>query len=79
MHNGLQRWLASDAHCDGAGADHAWAFEWRDGGVYVLTEETQTGWLARLGALTRPGRMSRWHQRWLEVLGKVAGREVAQV
>jgi hypothetical protein len=22
-----------------------------DGGVYVLTEETQNGWLARLGAL----------------------------
>ena len=43
--------------------------------MYVPTEETQNGWLARLGALVMPGRMSRWHQRWLEELGKVAGRE----
>ena len=43
--------LAWDAHCDGVHAYHAWAFERRDGGVYVLTEETQTGWLARMGAL----------------------------
>jgi hypothetical protein len=47
-------------------AYHAWAFERRDSGVYVLTEETQNGWLARLGALVMPGRMSRWYQRWLE-------------
>jgi hypothetical protein len=32
----------------------AWAFEKRDGGVSVLTEETQNGWLARLGALVMP-------------------------
>ncbi len=55
---------------------HAWAFEKRDRGVYVLTEQTQNGWLVRLGALVMPNRMSRWHQRWLEGLGKVAGREV---
>ncbi len=58
--------LAWDAHCNGVHAYHAWAFEKRDGGVYVLTEETQTGWKARLGALVMPGRMSRWHQRWFE-------------
>ncbi len=68
--------LAWDAHCDGVRADHAGAFERRDGGVYVLTEETQNGWLARLGAAVMPGRKSRWHQRWLEGLGQVAGREL---
>ena len=68
--------LAWDAHCNDLHAYHAWAFERRDGGVYVLTEETQNGWLARLGALAMPGRMSRWHQRWLEELGRVAGREM---
>jgi hypothetical protein len=51
-------------------------FEKRDGGVYVLTDETQNGWLARLGALVMPGRMGRWRQRWLEGLGRVAGKEV---
>ena len=65
--------LAWDAHCNGMHAYHAWAFERRDAGVYVLTEETQNGWLTRLGALVMPGRMSKWHQRWLEGLGQVAG------
>lgn len=41
--------LAWDAHCNEVQAYHAWAFENRDGGVYVLTEETQTGRLTRLG------------------------------
>jgi hypothetical protein len=60
--------LAWDAHCTGVHAYHAWALERRDGGVYVLTEETQNGWLARLGSLAMPNRMHRWHQRWLEEL-----------
>jgi hypothetical protein len=64
--------LEWDAHCNGVHAYHAWVLERTDGGVYVITEETQTGWLARLGALVVPNRMSRWHQRWLEGLGKVA-------
>jgi hypothetical protein len=58
--------------CNGVHAYHAWAFEKRDGGVYVLTEETQTGWKARLRALVMPHRMSRWHQSWLEGLGEQA-------
>jgi hypothetical protein len=33
-------------------------------------------WKARLGALVIPGRMSKWHQRWLAELGRVAGREL---
>jgi len=48
----------------------------RDCGVYMLTEVTQNGWLARLGALVMPGRMSRWHQRWLVGLGDVARMRV---
>jgi hypothetical protein len=38
----------------------------------VLTEETQNGWLTRLGALVMPGRMWRGHERWVEGLGKMA-------
>jgi hypothetical protein len=55
--------------------------DWRrDGGVYVLTEETQYGWLARLGALAMPGRMSKWHQRWLgEDGGKGSAVRDAQI
>jgi hypothetical protein len=64
--------LAWDAHCNGVHAYHAWAFEKRAGGVYVLTEETQNGWLARLSSLFMPNRMSKWHQRWLEQLEQVA-------
>jgi hypothetical protein len=64
--------LAWDAHCDGVHAYHKRAFERMDGGVYMLTEKTQTGWKARLGALVMPSRMSKWHQRWLAELGKVA-------
>ena len=33
-------------------------------------------WKARLGALVMPGRMLKWHQRWLAELGRVAGREL---
>jgi translation initiation factor 6 (eIF-6) len=36
----------------------------------------KAGWLARLGALVMPGRMSKWHQRWLEELKEVAEKEV---
>lgn len=57
-------------------AYHAWAFEKKDGGVYVLTEETQNGRLARLGALVTPDRMLKWHQRWLEEWGGNQHREM---
>ena len=67
--------LAWDAHCNGVHAYHAWAFERSvGGGVAALTEETQNGWLARLGALAMPNRMSKWHQRWLEGLQQQAMR-----
>jgi hypothetical protein len=67
-----QERLAWDAHCNGVHAYHAWAFESRNGGVYALTEETQNGWLARLGSLAMPNRMHKWHKRWLEGLQEMA-------
>jgi len=39
-----------------------------DGSTHVLTEETQNGWLARLGKLLMPNRMAANHQLWLEGL-----------
>jgi hypothetical protein len=41
-------------------------------GVYVLTEETQNGWLARMSSLLMPNRMSTWHQRWLKEAQELA-------
>ena len=64
--------LAWDARCRGVHAYHAWAFERRSGGLYVLTEETQNGWKAWLGSKLKPKQMSDWHQRWLEALSEVA-------
>jgi hypothetical protein len=42
--------------------------EKRSPGCYVLTEETQNGWLARLNNSLRPRNMSQQHQNWLEGL-----------
>jgi len=58
----------------GLGVDvyHAWLIEPRSSGCWVLTEETQYGWAARLGHLAMPSRMHRWHQIWLERLGEMA-------
>jgi hypothetical protein len=64
--------LAWDAHCNGVQAYHAWTFERRHSGVYVVTEETQNGWLARMAAFVVPNRMWKWHQRWLEALSEMA-------
>ncbi len=61
--------LAWDARATGIAAYHAWVIE-RTGPkqCLVLTEETQKGWVARLGKLVMPARMSRYHQIWLEGL-----------
>lgn len=58
----------------GPGVDvyHAWYLEARNGGCWVLTEETQYGALARLGHLFLPRRMGKWHQIWLENLAAKA-------
>jgi uncharacterized protein YndB with AHSA1/START domain len=60
--------LAWDAHGLGVDAFHAWVLQPSDRGCRVLTEETQHGWLARLGGLFVPGRMHKHHQLWLEGL-----------
>ena len=67
------RRLAWDAQGVGIHAYHAWLLTpVSDGSTHVLTEETQTGWLARLGASLMPNRMSQQHQLWLESLGAKA-------
>ena len=47
---------------------HAWLIQPSARGAYVLTEETQYGALARIAAALLPGRMSKYHQIWLENL-----------
>ncbi len=61
--------IAWVAKATGVTAYHAWLITPTDLGCHVLTEETQHGVLARLGRAVFPGRMERWHQRWLEGLG----------
>ena len=60
--------IAWDAHASGVDAYHAWVLHKTPDGCHVLTEETQHGWLARLGKLLTPSRMYRFHQVWLEGL-----------
>ena len=65
--------LAWDAHGIGIDAYHAWLLTPQtDGSTHVLTEEVQNGWLARLGKLVMPQRMSEQHQIWLEALAAKA-------
>jgi hypothetical protein len=60
--------IAWDARGVGVDAYHAWLIHKTPTGSHVLTEETQHGWLARLGALVMPRRMHYYHQIWLEQL-----------
>ena len=64
--------LAWDAHAMGLDVYHAWLLTKTTGGCHLLTEETQHGWLARLGAIFTPGRMYKLHQVWLERLAEKA-------
>ena len=59
-------WLAK---ASGIVAYHAWLIVPTETGCHVVTEETQSGLVARIGRLIFPGRMEHWHQRWLEGLG----------
>jgi uncharacterized protein YndB with AHSA1/START domain len=71
-----ERRLAWNAHGIGVDAYHAWLLTpLEDGSTHVLTEETQNGWLARLGKLLMPRRMESKHQQWLEELSRQAQRE----
>lgn len=61
--------LAWDAQGIGVEAYHAWLLTpLPNGSTHVLTEETQTGWLARIGKKLMPNRMHDMHQIWLESL-----------
>jgi len=51
---------------------HAWLFEERESGCYVRTEETQNGIIPKLASKLMPGKMHKFHQIWLEELGKTA-------
>ncbi len=62
-------WLARGV---GVEAYHAWLLAPAGTGTHVVTEETQYGALARLGALVMPRRMHDWHQKWLEGLARAA-------
>jgi uncharacterized protein YndB with AHSA1/START domain len=67
------RRLAWDAQGIGVQAYHAWVLTPLEAGqTHVLTEETQRGWLARLGRRLRPRRMEEQHQIWLEGLSRQA-------
>jgi uncharacterized protein YndB with AHSA1/START domain len=47
---------------------HAWLIEPRPAGCWVLTEENQNGFAARVQKLFMPDRMYKGHQVWLESL-----------
>ena len=60
--------LAWNAVAPGIRAYHAWLIEKTPVGTRVLTEETQNGFLAKLGSVLMPNRMHHHHQIWLEQL-----------
>jgi hypothetical protein len=60
--------LAWTAVGTGVDAYHAWLFEPRPAACNMLTEETQNGFLAKLGSMVMPNRMHKYHQMWLENL-----------
>lgn len=66
--------IAWDAHAIGLEVYHAWVLQPTPQGCHVLTEETQHGWLARLGELFMPNRMHKYHQLWLESLARQSSR-----
>ncbi len=64
-------WLAVGP---GIVAYHAWVITPTLAGCAVLSEETQSGIVARLGKLIFPRGMYAEHQKWLEGLARVSGR-----
>jgi uncharacterized protein YndB with AHSA1/START domain len=65
--------IAWDARASGIDAYHAWVLQPSAQGCRVLTEETQHGWMARVGKIFMPNRMHEFHQLWLEGLQAKAG------
>jgi len=66
--------IAWDGSAFGISVYHAWLIVEQGDGCLVVTEETQHGPVARLGALLMPKRMSAYHQIWLESLAEKARR-----
>jgi hypothetical protein len=64
--------IAWNARGIGVWAYHAWLIQKTASGCNVITEETQYGFLSRMGDLLIPGRMHRFHQVWLEALQEKA-------
>ncbi len=64
--------IAWSARGAGVLAYHAWLIQPRQGGSSILTEETQYGWLSRLGHWLAPNRMSEGHDQWLRSLDRMA-------
>ena len=64
--------LAWDAKGTGIFAYHAWLIIPTATGCTVITEETQHGWLCRLGKLFMRNRMHKYHQLWLQGLKRKA-------
>ena len=64
----LQQRISWTARGLGLDAYHAWLLVPAGTGCWVLTEESQYGWGARLLNWLLPGRMSRGHRLWLKSL-----------
>lgn len=64
--------IAWNARSTGVWVYHAWLIRPTTTGCHVITEESQHGWIARLGHLFMPQRMGRQHQTWLEELERKA-------
>jgi uncharacterized protein YndB with AHSA1/START domain len=64
--------IAWDGHAVGIDVYHTWLIEDHGSESLVVTEETQHGVIARLGAWLMPTRMSDLHQIWLENLAERA-------
>jgi hypothetical protein len=60
--------LCWTARSTGIDAYHAWLIERLPSGCRVVSEETQSGWVARLNNLLRPRSLVRIHETWLERL-----------
>jgi hypothetical protein len=68
-----ERLIAWNARGIGVEAYHVWVLTpLEDGSTHVLTEETQTGWLAALGRRFMPDHLARRHKLWLELLSQRA-------
>jgi len=66
--------IAWNAHAFGIDVYHAWLIQQTMAGCHVITEETQYGWMARLGKFLMPNRMWKYHQIWLEGLSANAAQ-----